>query len=92
MSESTDKQPEPQVVQLEGQILAANATIRVGALTVLPADDIEIEEAETLKFLRLRVGDYQVPKSVFLIVDGERYEITQDALPTEGSVEPSHEG
>ena len=50
-------------------------------LRVVAADDIEVEDSATMKFLRLRNGDFALPKSVFLVVDGERHEITIDALP-----------
>ena len=83
MPESTENQPEPQVVNIQMQAIAGSAIMGKMELTVLPADGIEIEDADNLKYLRLRVGDYQIPKRVFLIVEGERYEITQDALPDE---------
>ena len=51
------------------------------SLEITPADGIEIEEAENLKYLRFRSGDFQLLKAVFLIVQGRRIEITQDALP-----------
>ena len=81
MSESTENQSEPQIVHLQMQAIAGSPTVGKLELTVLPADGIEIEDSDNLKYLRLRIGDYQIPKRVFLTVDGERYEITQDALP-----------
>ena len=80
MSESAENQEVPEVRLRALPIVAGGAVLRA-EVTVLPADDIEVEDTDTIKYLRLRTGDYQVPKSVFLIVDGERYEITQDALP-----------
>ena len=47
----------------------------------IPADDVLIETSPTLKYLRLRNGDYSCYKTVFLMIDGNRHEITMDALP-----------
>ena len=47
----------------------------------IPADDVVMETSSTLKYLRLRNGDYSCYKSVFLVIDGERHEITMDSLP-----------
>ena len=85
MSESAENQEVPDV-HLRALPIVAEGAVSRAEVTVVPADGIEVEDADTLKYLRLRVGDYQVPKSVFLIVDGERYEITQDALPDEGAI------
>ena len=47
----------------------------------IPSDDVAIETSHTLKYLRLRNGDYSCYKTVFLVIDGKRQEITLDALP-----------
>ena len=82
MSETNNDQPEPQRVKasITTGIPSIRATIRI-----TPADKIEVEDAETLKYLRLRAGDFQLPQAVFLVVQGERFEITQDELPPEAS-------
>lgn len=48
---------------------------------VIPADKIEVEDAENLKYLRLKNGDFQLPQAVFLTIEGRRMEITLDAIP-----------
>ena len=53
-------------------------------LTVIPADSVEVEDSPTLKYLRLRTGDYSCYKRIFLVVDRERCEITVDELPEDG--------
>ena len=50
---------------------------------LMPASGIETEDSPTLKYLRLRNGDYSLPNRVFLIVNGQRHEITMDALPVD---------
>ena len=86
MSESAENQEVPEIHLRVLPIVVEGSVIRA-EVTVIPADGIEVEDADTLKYLRLRTGDYQVPKSVFLTVDGERYEITQNALPEEGPID-----
>ena len=39
----------------------------------IPADDVLIETSPTLKYLRLRNGDYSCYKTVFLMIDGNRH-------------------
>ena len=54
-------------------------SVRVGGnvtVTVTRADNIEVEDSQDQKVLRLRNGDYSCFKSVYLIVDGQRHEIT----------------
>ena len=64
-------------VQLSGSAtlgpITATATLRVAR-----AADVEIEDSPTLKFLRLRNGDFDMYKRVFLVIDGESHEITMD--------------
>ena len=45
-------------------------------VTVTRADNIEVEDSQIQKVLRLRNGDYSCFKTVYLIVDGQRHEIT----------------
>ena len=57
----------------------ATWTVHVGGnvtVTVTRANDIEVEDSATEKVLRLRNGDFSCFKSVYLIVDGERMEVT----------------
>ncbi len=56
-----------------------HATVRI-----TPADTIEVGESDQIKYLRLRTGDFSLNKRVFLIVEGQRREITVDSLPDEG--------
>ena len=48
-----------------------------------PASDVVVEPSQTPKFLRLRDGDFICWKSIFLVVGGEKREITVDTLPEE---------
>ncbi len=56
--------------------VAGNLTV-----TVTRAHDIEVEDSDTQKVLRLRNGDYACFKRVYLVIDGERHEITMDSVP-----------
>ena len=47
----------------------------------IPADDVVVETSPTLKYLCLKNGDYSCYKTVLLVIDGNRHEITMDALP-----------
>ena len=78
--EPQDENPEPHVVNLSMSATAGAPTASF-TLEVIPADDVEVEDSQTLKYLRLRSGDYQCYKRVFLTVGGERVEITVDTLP-----------
>ena len=42
------------------------------------ADDVVSECSGTPRFLRLRSGDYQLYRRVFIVIDGQRHEITVD--------------
>ena len=69
------------------QSVGIRASLRGGDITgsvkleVISADDIQVEDSSERKYLRLRNGDYQCFKSVFLVIAGERHEITMDSLP-----------
>lgn len=56
--------------------VAGNVTV-----TVTRAHDIEVEDSDTERVLRLRNGDYACFKRVYLVIDGERHEITMDSVP-----------
>ena len=81
MSEGTDNQLEPREVRAEGSPIIAMVELGEASGEATPADRIEVEDADNPKFLRMRSGDFQLPQSVFLVIDGERREITQDSLP-----------
>ena len=51
-------------------------------VTVTRADNIEVEDSEIQKVLRLRNGDYSCFKTVYLVVDGQRHEITMPVQST----------
>ena len=51
-------------------------------VTVTRADNIEVEDSEIQKVLRLRNGDYSCFKTVYLVVEGQRHEITMPVQPT----------
>ena len=73
----------PKRLSLSGRAISGPGTTS-GTLSVIPAARIEVEPSETLKYLRLRVGDIEVPNRVFIVQDGQRREITMDSLPDEG--------
>ena len=75
---------EPEPVRLTAQPLVAQAMISRATLTVIPADGVEVEPSTAPKYLRLITADYVCYTSVFLVVNGQRYEITVDTLPDEG--------
>ena len=80
---------EPETVSLSVQATAGlpTATARV---TVISVDDVVIEVSPTLKYLLSHNGYFELYRSVYVVLEGERYEITTDALPVGylGSGEP----
>lgn len=50
---------------------------------IIPADDIKVENSTSLQYLRLRDGDFSIPKRVLLMVDGKWTKISRDKLPEE---------
>ena len=42
------------------------------------ADDLVSERSGTLRYLRLRSGDYKLYRRVFIVIDGQRHELTVD--------------
>ena len=83
MSEGTDNRLEPREVRADGSPIIARVELSKASGEATPADRIEVEDADNIKFLWLRNGDFQLPQAVFLVIDGERREITQDSLPGE---------
>ena len=73
---------EPKCVLLSGCGTAPEFT-GTGRLSVRLADDVLAEESTTLKYLRLRNGDFELYRSIYLVIKGERHEITTDALPVD---------
>ena len=72
MAETTDNQPDRTTYEL---------VVTTDSLEITTADNIELEDAESPKYLRLKNGDVRVTKAVFLTIEGRRMEITMDALP-----------
>ena len=81
MSEVDRNQPEPGVVEIRPAPIVGSGALLSVTITVLHADRIEVEDADRMKYLRLRSGDIELPNRVFLIVEGQRMEITVDELP-----------
>ena len=81
MSETNDDQSEPRHVSVDASPTLWSFSISEPTVQITPADRIEVEDADNLKYLRLRSGDFQLPQAVFLTVRGQRIEITQDAQP-----------
>ena len=73
--------------QSEPKRISVQASVNLGSfsasatLKVIPVDGVEVEDSSTPKFLRLATGDFSCYKSVFLVHEGKRYEITVDTLP-----------
>ena len=82
MACATDKKPEPRKVEIQASAFIGGITISRAEFQVLLADKIEVEPGSDLKCLPMRSGGYfTLPQAVFLVVDGERHEITIDKLP-----------
>ena len=69
-------------VSLSGHATFAESTAKA-TLRVEPASDVIVEDSPTRKFLLLKNGEFICWKSVFLVVGGEKIEITVDHLPEE---------
>ena len=67
----------PMTINASVSIHAGSPKVRVSA-QVIPADDVVAEPSTTLKYLRLRTGDYHLYKRVFIVIEGQRHEITMD--------------
>ena len=82
---STEGQPpqDPEPVDISAQFIVEVVPMLRATVTVIPADAVEVEKSTTLKYLRLRNADYTCYTSVYLVLDGERHEITMDTLPDE---------
>ena len=84
MPETSGDQPESRVVHLQMSGTSGWPTAEFN-LSVIPEDGIEVEVSDNLECLRLRAGIVRLPQTLYLVVQGERLEITQDALPEESS-------
>ena len=83
MPETNDDQSEPRYISVDASPISWSFSISEPTVQITPADRIEVEDADNLKYLRLRSGDICLPQAVFIVVEGERFEITQDELPSE---------
>ena len=74
---SEQESTEPQRIELTASAnfgaLTSQASLRVWLV-----DNLEVEDSSTLKLLRLRDGDFELYKRVFLVIDGEKHEITRN--------------
>ena len=61
MSENTGGQPDQTTYEL---VISTDSSEITTEITT--ADRIEVEDAETPKYLRLKNGDFQLPQAVFL--------------------------
>lgn len=74
---------EPGVVNLSMSARAGEPTARM-SLSVVPADDVIVEDSDTLRKIAAPSGDFLVYKRVFVVVAGHgRVEITGDVSPEE---------
>lgn len=80
--DAVSQEPEQPAVSLSMSARAGSPTVSF-TLTVIPADSIEVEDSPTLRYLPLKSGYFSLPKRVFLIVDGEKHDITSETLPEE---------
>lgn len=59
-------------------------SVSIGGVTIIRAESIRVDDATNLKYLRLKNGDFLLPKAVFLTFpDGTEIEITVDVPPEE---------
>ncbi len=73
----------PDKVDHKGHMTFGPMTARA-TLQVDPVNDVVVENSTTLKWLRLRIGDYLCYKGVFLDDSGgTKREITVETLPEE---------
>ena len=84
MSESPDNPPGSREIRVDASPIFFSFHVSEATGEATSADRIEVEDADHLKYLRLRAGDFELPQAVFLVINGERLEITQDSLPEEG--------
>ena len=77
MSSSEDTSAEPNHFNVDaGPVQSELQVSGKVTVTVTRADNIEVEDSQTQKVLRLRNGDFSVFKTVYLVVHGQRTEIT----------------
>lgn len=79
--DAVSHESEQPVVNLSISARAGSPTLSL-TLTVIPAAGIEVEDSLTLRLLPLRNGNFSLPKRVYLIIDGVRYDITSE-IPSE---------
>ena len=79
-NEETTKEPNHLTVDARPAYFHIRAAGNL-TVTVTRAHDIEVEDSDTEKVLRLRNGDYACFKRAYLVIDGERHEITVDSMP-----------
>ena len=75
-----NESPRPRKVGISAHFVGGPASVSA-RVNVVPADRLEVEDSSTLEYLRLRNGDIELPNSVFIVIDGNRHEITVEALP-----------
>lgn len=63
------------VLRADGPI-TASVEVSTPELIILPADDILVEDSEQTKYLHLKNGSFSCHKSVYLMVDGKKSEVT----------------
>ena len=82
MGSGEGTQDEPR--QFSGDAQPVSWEIRVSNATgmVIPADDVLVEASPTIKYLRSRNGHFELYRSVYVVPEGQKYEITTDILPT----------
>ena len=71
---------EPETHDIAVSVSAGSPRVRV-RVEVIPADAIETEPSSTPRYLRLRTGDIQVYRFVWISVDGDWHELTSAELP-----------
>lgn len=73
---------EASAIELRGEV-GINAISFSVSLSIIPADTVEVENAETIRYLRTRSGTFSINKHVYLVINDERYDITSDSPPAE---------
>ena len=82
MASHEDIPAEPSHFSGDAQPVSWEIRVSNATGTVIPADDVLVGASPTLKYLRSRNGHFEPYRSVHVVLEGQKYEITTDILPT----------
>ena len=81
--ESSEGQSSGRIHNIQAQGIEFGLMTGEVSVRIIKADSIEIAPSNSVKYLRLRSGDYEVNMEVYLVIDNRRMEITVDSLPAD---------